>query len=74
MGPKFYNLEYFLINTSIKYSYNILPIQSLTSEYCGYYAVMFILFRSNHNTFFSFLKNFDKNTFVNDNEIKKIMI
>jgi hypothetical protein len=71
MGPEFYGLKFFLSQTSLETSMNKLPVQSVFSELCGYYCVLFILIRSRNISFARFLKYFDVDTLKNDNKIFK---
>ena len=72
-GPDFYDLTKFLTNTSNSYEYNKNSIQSIFSEYCGYYCVLFLLIRSRNYSFRKFLMFFDKNTLFNDKLIEKLI-
>jgi len=72
MGPEFYKLADYLLKTSKSCIFNTLQIQSLDSDYCGIYAVLFILFRCKKVSFRDFLLNFNLDTFKNDKEIKKL--
>ena len=73
MGPKFYGLDNFLRKTSYSCYTNKSAIQSIISEYCGIYCVLFILFRSRDISFEKFLNYFDVNSFKNDKNIKKLI-
>jgi hypothetical protein len=73
LGPAFYGLEDFLLKTSNKCFYNTFALQSLNSEYCGYYCVLFVLFKCKKKSFLNFLNHFDQDTFINDKNIKKLI-
>jgi hypothetical protein len=71
MPPSFYKLESFIQRTSNFWDYNRQRIQG-HSEFCGYYAIIFLLFkaRSNEREFFS---QFKTNLDYNDKEIQKLI-
>ena len=73
LGPTFYGLDEFLIKSSKKCFYNTIALQSLNSVFCGYYCVLFILFKCKKKSFLNFLKHFDENTFINDKNIKNLI-
>ena len=73
LGPEIYGMEDFLLLTSKSTQINKFAIQSVFSEYCGYYAILFILIRSRNIPFTDFLQFFDQNTIKNDNFIKKFI-
>ena len=64
-NPSRYDLENFMNKTSEKWYYNKKRIHGL-STYCGYYCVLFILFKSRKLNFFS---NFTSNYLLNDKKI-----
>jgi hypothetical protein len=72
--PSIYNLDSYIKATSKKYTWNQKRIQG-QSSYCGYYAVLFLLFlKSGKLTeFFSkFTNNLSKNDQFITNEIKSV--
>ena len=69
MGPFYYNLKNFIERTSFSCKSNKFPLQSILSDYCGLYAVLFILSRSRKISFIQFLKYFGKNVIENDKKI-----
>jgi hypothetical protein len=73
LGPEFYDLDQFLINTSKKCYYNTVALQSFNSQYCGFYCVLFILFKCQKISFFNFLNYFNKDTLINDKEILNLI-
>jgi hypothetical protein len=73
-APSFYGLENYIKKRSTSLSFNKHPIQSLNSNYCGIYALLFILILSRGQTFSKFLGSFDLNTEKNDLIIKKHLI
>ena len=58
LGPTFYGLDDFLIKTSNKCTFNTVALQSLNSDFCGYYCVLFILFKCKKKKFFKFFETF----------------
>ena len=71
MSPKFYGIEKFLIKTSKSTISNNIQLQSHFSEFCGYYAVLFILARSRNISYNKFLSYFNTDPLENDNIIEK---
>jgi hypothetical protein len=72
-SPNFYNFKQFFNKNALKISFSNKPIQSLFSDFCGYYCVLFLLFRSRHISLDNFLKFFDFNKTKNDNYLKKLI-
>jgi hypothetical protein len=72
LHPRHYKLEKFLKNTSEKYDYNKIPIQSIFSSYCGYYCLLFLLFISRKKSLKYILKLF-KDPFTNDRLINQLI-
>ena len=72
-SPKYYKLNEYLISTSNKYFYNNQQMQGIFSKFCGHYCILFIFVKSRNYNLTFFLKLFTKNTFFNDNIIKKIL-
>ena len=72
-GPEIYGMENFLLSTSKSIQINKYPIQSVFSELCGYYSILFILTRSRGISFNNFLKYFDSDTFNNDLKINNLI-
>jgi hypothetical protein len=67
IAPSFYGLVDFLNKTSNKWNYNNKQVQSLMSEFCGYYCTYFILLRCRNIPMDIILKFFDrKDFFKND--------
>ena len=66
-------MENFLLSTSKSIQINKYPIQSVFSELCGYYSILFILTRSRGISFNNFLKYFDSDTFNNDLKINNFI-
>ncbi len=64
-SPAFYNLEEYLKRTSTNYSYNTTTVQSINSNYCGLYVVLFLIFKARRRSLKYFLKQF-KNSEKND--------
>jgi len=73
LGPKFYGLDSFLIKTSKKCFYNTIALQSKTSNFCGFYCVLFILSRLKKVSFYNFLKLFDKSSIKNDKQLENLI-
>ena len=74
-GPYTYGLGKFLAKTSTKFKYNTTQIQSIFSEYCGYYCIYFILLCCRGIRPEEFLKFlFNKKLFLNDYRIKHLLI
>jgi hypothetical protein len=73
MGPEIYNLDSFIIKTSKAAFTNKYAVQSIFSEYCGYYAILFVMIRSRNVSFRKFLEYFDKDTFKNDLKIENLI-
>lgn len=73
LGPRFYGLDQFLIKTSKTCFYNTLALQSLNSQYCGFYCVLFILIKCKQISFFNFLNYFNEDTIKNDKEIENLI-
>lgn len=58
----------FLRRNCIKYKYNSKMIQSLFSNYCGHFCIMYVYYKSMFKSFESFIKHFnEKNLKANDN-------
>jgi hypothetical protein len=73
-GPSAYGLTKYLTKTSKSVNYNKIRLQSFFSEYCGYHAIYFILFRS-RNIPLSLIENFfydKKDVNINDFRISFI--
>ena len=73
-SPKFYGLEKYIKNNSKTMTFNNHPIQSLDSNYCGLYALLFILTFARGIKFSQFLRHFNLETEKNDTLIKKNLI
>jgi hypothetical protein len=73
LGPEIYNLENFIINTSKAAFTNKYAVQSIFSEYCGYYAILFVMIRSRNVSFRKFLEYFDQDTLKNDFKIENLI-
>jgi hypothetical protein len=69
--PAFYRLQTYIQRESNHWTWNNKRIQGL-SEYCGYYCVLFLLFKARGNEkefFLQFKSNYD----YNDNLIRKLI-
>jgi hypothetical protein len=73
MGPQFYRLENYLFKYNSTINYNKYALQSLNSNYCGLYCVLFIIFKCKRKSFYNFLDIFKTDTLINDYEIKKLI-
>jgi hypothetical protein len=71
LDPAFYGFENFLKETSTSWTFNKQRIQGFSS-YCGYYTVLFLLFRARNKTkiFFSY---FNKNFELNDRKVTMLI-
>jgi hypothetical protein len=69
--PSFYRLESYLQKTSIHWSFNRQRIQG-HSDYCGYYAALFLLFKA-RNDERKFFSQFKTNVDYNDKLIQKLI-
>ncbi len=69
--PSRYNLVDYLNSNTLNWNYNSLRIQG-ESKYCGYYCVLFILFKSRGllNKFYTY---FSENYDLNDKLIKELV-
>jgi hypothetical protein len=65
-GPEIYNMEDFLKTTAKSIQINKFPVQSVFSEFCGFYSILFILIRSRRISYINFLGYFNSNTLKND--------
>ena len=65
-GPEIYNMEDFLKTTAKSIQINKFPVQSVFSEFCGFYSILFILIRSRRISYINFLQYFNSNTLKND--------
>jgi len=72
MGPEFYGLENFLNKTSNSCVTNKFALQSIFSNFCGFYCVLFVLVRSRIISFENFLEYFDVDCVKNDEIIKNM--
>jgi hypothetical protein len=60
----------FLIRNKIKYiTYNTKQIQSITTNTCGAYCVLFVKFKCFNKKFCDLIKLFNNNTYLNDLKI-----
>lgn len=69
--PSFYNLESYIDSTSNIWNWNKRRLQG-DSNYCGYYAILFLLYRSRNKTI-SFYQEFYLNFSKNDKKIFKLI-
>ena len=70
--PKYYNLDKYLQKFSKNYKiFNTLAIQSNDSTFCGYYCILFCLFKTRGYSMNKFL-SFFKDTVSNDKLLKKL--
>jgi hypothetical protein len=71
LAPSYYKLESYMQRTSRSWTHNSRRLQG-SSEYCGLYCVLFLLFklRKQENLFF---KNFKKNYDFNDNLLAQLI-
>jgi uncharacterized protein YutD len=58
MHPKFYGLNNYLKDKSVKIIYNNTQLQSFFSEYCGYYCIIFLLLKARKYSFNFILSQF----------------
>lgn len=65
-SPKFFNLESYLDKTSTRIKFNSKQLQSFSSKLCGYYCILFILYRSRGFSIEFFVEKFSKNELIND--------
>ena len=70
-SPSYFELDTYLQNTSNGWTFNKKRIQGL-SEYCGYYSVLFLLYKT-RNQESIFFKFFGIDPFKNDKKIKQLI-
>ena len=74
MPPSTYPIfEKFLNRNSISWSYNDKQLQSLASEYCGQYVVMYCLFKHLNYSMNSIINCFTDDTGLNDAIVKSVV-
>lgn len=71
LPPSHYKLEPYLIKTSTSWQHNSLALQSF-SNYCGYFCILFILFRCKKYTMSHFLDKFC-NPLTNDLAVQHLI-
>ena len=64
--PSYYQLESYLDKTSSKWTYNRKQIQSVISDFCGHYCVLFILHKCRNMSLDTFISKFSDSTIEND--------
>lgn len=64
--PEYFGHEKYLKNTASKWRYNPLQLQSYVSHICGYYCVLFLLYRSRGFSLDDFLCKFKDDENLND--------
>ena len=72
LSPKYYNLENYITSTSKSFSYNKIQLQSIFSSYCGYYCILFLLFKA-RNKSLNFIQKKFRDPISNDTLIKKFI-
>jgi hypothetical protein len=70
--PSFYRLEAYIQRSSNFWDFNRQRIQG-SSEFCGYYAIIFLLFKA-RNQERDFFSQFKTNLDYNDKEIQKLIL
>ena len=65
-SPNYFNLENYLKKISRNYFHNTIQLQSYSSQICGYYCVLFLLYRSKGFSLKDFQEKFSKNSNLND--------
>lgn len=64
--PSNFGLEKYLDRLSSNWHFNKTQIQSITSSVCGYYCVLFLLYRCRGFSLQEFIKRFSNNAEIND--------
>lgn len=64
--PAEFKLENYMQKTSTKWDYNSKQLQSFQSKICGYYCVLFIMYRSRGYEMKEFLEKFSDFNLIND--------
>ena len=70
--PKYHNLQTYIEKTSKTWTYNKRRVQGF-SEFCGFYCILFLLFKTRNQPqdfFKKFTLNYIKNDKIIENEIK----
>jgi hypothetical protein len=65
-SPSFFKLDQYINHNSSSTNYNTIQLQSFHSRLCGFYCVLFILYRSRGFTMNQFLDKFTDFTSIND--------
>lgn len=69
--PIFYGLNYYINKYSSTYIFNHKQVQSINSSNCGYYCVLFLLFKSRGLSMETYLSHF-KDSNLNDKMLDKL--
>jgi hypothetical protein len=72
LHPRYYKLQKYLKQYSSSFAYNHKQIQSIFSDFCGYYCILFLLFKARKKSLNFISKSF-KNPIVNDNLIQNLI-
>lgn len=70
-SPAFFELSNYLKHNSTSIFYNKTRLQSYSSENCGYFCILFLIFKSRNFSLDYFLKNFREPN-LNDNMINNL--
>jgi len=73
LGPQFYGMEKYIKKRATFLSFNKHPIQSMESNFCGLYCLLFILIISRGISFKKFLQHFSLKTIKNDILIRNLL-
>lgn len=72
-SPERFDLLDYCFSISNKVSWNTQQVQSYSSTYCGYYAVLYLIYKCNNFSLKDFLRNFSNNPFTNDRFLNKLI-
>lgn len=72
MNPTFYKLNSYLKSSSSKFRFNTKVLQTQSSSYCGFYCILFLLFKARGYSLEKFISLF-KNPYKNDKLLNELI-
>lgn len=70
--PSFYKLDTYINKTSTSWTFNNQKLQSF-STFCGHYCCLFLLYRFNNYSLYTFINKFSNSTINNDMIIHELI-